>query len=339
MTEGPKHRTSGVGASSPPVADGVEDFEQTRTAVLVVGDQSGSHATLVPRAPYLTAIAGPRAGEIYPIDREETVLGRGREAHVMIDSDGVSRKHARIVRQGEELVLEDLGSRNGTFVQQDGREDVRVRFRRLADGDRIQVGTEVILRFDLLDEREAKLQKQLYESAVRDALTGAYNRQYFQDRFGKELSAALAVAALGGPVTLGLVILDVDHFKKINDTWGHPAGDAVLQALVAAIQRAIRPDVVFARIGGEEFVLLVRNVDRAALLTFAERLRETLEALIIPWKTGAIPITSSVGVAMFDELRPPASAELAADQLMTLADERLYAAKTGGRNRVVGPRG
>ncbi len=315
-----------------------EDFEQTRTAILVV-DQSGSHApVVVPRSPYLTAIAGPRAGETYPLDREETILGRGREATVVIDSDGVSRKHARIVKQGDECVLEDLGSRNGTFVQQDGKEDVRVRFRRLMDGDRIQVGTEVILRFDLLDEREAKLQKQLYESAVRDALTGAYNRQFFQDRFVKELAAAMATAAQGGPVALAMIMLDVDHFKKINDTWGHPAGDAVLQALVSSVTKKLRPDVVFARIGGEEFVVLVRGVDRATALTLAERLRETLEALVIPWKTHHIPITSSLGVASFDELRNLTTPELAADQLMTLADERLYAAKSGGRNRVVGPR-
>ncbi len=135
-----------------------------------------------------------------------------------------------------------------------------------------------------------------------------------------------------------MIMLDVDHFKKINDTWGHPAGDAVLQALVAAISKKLRPDVVFARIGGEEFVVLARGVDRATALTLAERLRETLEALVIPWKTHTIPITSSLGVASFDELRNLTTPDLAADQLMTLADERLYAAKSGGRNRVVGPR-
>jgi diguanylate cyclase (GGDEF)-like protein len=312
-----------------------EEFEQTRTTNLAVDGRLPASVALSPaRAPYLTAIAGPRAGEVYALDRDEISIGRGRESDIYLDSDGVSRKHARIVRQGgSDFVLEDLGSTNGTFLQQDGGEDVRVRFRKLQPGDRLQIGTQVVLRFAFLDDNESRLQRQLYESAVRDALTGAYNRKFFEDRARAEVAHALRHGS-----HLSLIMLDIDHFKKINDTWGHPAGDAVLKALVTRISEVVRVDVVFARIGGEEFVLLARGVDEAGATEFAERLRGEIERLHIPWKTGTIPISSSFGVAELRELHAEVGAQRVVDveALMGRADERLYKAKKGGRNRVVG---
>ncbi|MBL8716636.1 MAG: GGDEF domain-containing protein [Myxococcales bacterium] len=314
---------------------GPDDFEKTQVGATVVGARAyRPPAEPKPRTAYLTVMAGARAGEMFPLDRDETILGRGPQSTVHLDSDGVSRKHARIVRQGDAFVLEDLGSTNGTFVLAEGVEETRVTFRKLCEGDRVQVGTEVILRFNQLDDLEAQLQQQLYESAVRDPLTRAYNRKHFQERLRSEIAHALRHGA-----HLSLIILDIDHFKKVNDTWGHPAGDAVLRALASAIMKAIRVEDVFARVGGEEFTLLARGIDLENAIAFAERLRKGIERLAIPWGTGALNITSSMGVAALGEL----SAELGGpksidgDLLVARADKRLYVAKNSGRNRVIGP--
>jgi diguanylate cyclase (GGDEF)-like protein len=307
-----------------------DEMEKTRVGATIAGAPAyrPSLAGLVKRA-YLTVMAGARAGEMFKLVADETILGRGPQSGVHLDSDGVSRRHARIVRQGEAWVVEDLGSTNGTWI-----DDQRVGARRLADGDRIQIGTEVIVRFHFLDDLEAQLQQQLYESAVRDPLTRAYNRKHFQERLRSEIAHALRHRG-----NLSLILLDVDRFKSINDTLGHPAGDAVLRALASAIGRAIRVEDVFARIGGEEFALLARGIDGKNAVVFAERLRRGIERLPIPWGTSQIAVTSSFGVATLTELwsgsDPPQS--LDGDVLVARADQRLYAAKSAGRNRVVGP--
>lgn len=316
----------------PPKLDYDDDVEQTRVGATIVGAPAyRGQAAPAPKKAYVTVMAGARAGEMFKLTQDETVLGRGPQSTIHLDSDGVSRKHARIVKQGEgQYVVEDLGSTNGTWV-----DEQRINFRLLKDGDRIQVGTEVIVRFTFMDDMEAQLQHQLYDSAVRDPLTRAYNRKHFNERLKSEIGHALRHRG-----HLSLILLDIDHFKRVNDTFGHPAGDAVLKAVSSAIAKAIRIEDVFARIGGEEFALLARGIDAANAVMFAERLRRGIERLTIPWQGAGIPVTSSFGVATLTELYPaqgemPRSIE--GDVLVARADQRLYAAKGGGRNRVVGP--
>jgi diguanylate cyclase (GGDEF)-like protein len=307
----------------PPIG-GDDDVEDTRVGATVVGAPAYKKPeTAQAKSAYLTVIAGNRAGEMFKLAQEETVMGRGPQSTIHLDSDGVSRKHARVVRQGDDFVLEDLQSTNGTWV-----DEKRVTFHKLEDGDRVQVGTEVIVRFNLHDELEAALQQQLYESAVRDPLTRAYNRKHFAERLRAELAHAAR-----HKTHLSLIILDIDFFKKVNDTHGHPAGDAVLRSIAAAIQKVIRVEDVFARIGGEEFALLARGIDGNNGALFAERLRKGIERLSIPWTEITIPVTASFGVATFTELTDPRDG----DTFVSVADRRLYQAKASGRNRVVGP--
>ncbi|GAC1536652.1 MAG: hypothetical protein NVS3B10_00700 [Polyangiales bacterium] len=308
---------------APPMYD--DEGEDTRVGATIVGAPAYRPAQQAAsiKMGYLTVIAGNRAGEMFKLDGEETVLGRGPQSAVHLDSDGVSRKHARVVRQGDSFIVEDLKSTNGTWV-----DEKRITFHKLKDGDRVQVGTEVIVRFNLHDEMEAALQQQLYESAVRDPLTGAYNRKHFAERMRAELAHAAR-----HKTTLSLIILDIDFFKKVNDTHGHPAGDAVLRAIAGAIQKVIRVEDVFARIGGEEFALVARGIDGPNGILFAERLRKGIERMQVPWNAGNIPVTASFGVATFTELADPHDG----DALVSLADRRLYQSKSGGRNRVVGP--
>ncbi len=268
----------------------------------------------------LTILTGLHAGQVFTVDDVETHIGRGRESAVRIDDVGISRTHARIVRTLEgQYLVEDLKSTNGVFVN--GR---RVERCDLVNGDRVQVGPTVVLRFALIDADEEALARQLYESSTRDALTRAFNRKYLNER----LAAEVAYAARHR-TRLSLLLFDIDHFKKVNDSHGHLAGDVVLRVVAAQVQRLIRTEDVFARYGGEEFVVLVRGIEHANVAVFAERIRRAVEKLTIPWEGRALRVTISVGVSSLGE-RPDGEIE----PLVRLADERLYKAKTAGRNRV-----
>jgi diguanylate cyclase (GGDEF)-like protein len=273
--------------------------------------------------PVLTVVVGLNAGEVFSLDRDETLIGRGRDAHVMLDDAGVSRRHARLLRaSGGKYVLEDLGSANGIFVN--GR---KVRRAEIGSGDRIQIGPAFVLRFRLIASDEEILARKLYESSTRDALTGIYNRKYATERLAVEVSYA---QRHGTP--FGIAIFDIDHFKRVNDEHGHQAGDGVLRVVAAQVQKAIRAEDVLARYGGEEFVVLVRGIDARGLSAMAERIRGSVERLSIPWGSRVLRATVSVGVASLAECGPKGAPEA----LVALADERLYQAKEGGRNRVCG---
>jgi diguanylate cyclase (GGDEF)-like protein len=161
-----------------------------------------------------------------------------------------------------------------------------------------------------------------------DGLTGVYNRKHLEERITTELSYA---ERHGTP--LSIVIIDVDHFKKVNDTYGHLAGDAVLKAVSALLKSTVRPEDIVARYGGEEFVIVARGTDAPAAVVLANRLREAVAAETIDFEGKAINVTSSAGVASLACCEPPRDRAA----LLGTADRRLYAAKQGGRNRVVGP--
>ncbi len=305
-----------LGQEGPPSSN-PNRFRSTVAAKATFGQQGAST-----KEPYITMIAGPHAGATVKLGALETVLGRAPESGCRVDSEGVSWKHARIFRAGPIYLVEDLKSTNGTGVN-----DKQIEASPLNDGDRIQLGPSIILRFNLWDELEAGVQVQLYESAVKDPLTKAFNRKHFTERLTQEIAFA---ARHGTP--LALIIFDIDFFKKVNDTYGHAGGDVVLKSVCAAMLATVRPEDVFARIGGEEFVLLARGIDAAGAVGFAERVRAGVQALVIPFEAGTIPVTASFGVALLDEVSAPDG-----EALLALADKRLYAAKAGGRNRVVGP--
>ncbi|MDP9150377.1 MAG: GGDEF domain-containing protein [Myxococcota bacterium] len=272
----------------------------------------------------LTVVGGPATGRVFAVQEDETVLGRGKEAHVRIDDSGASRAHARIVKSGEgSYFIEDLGSTNGTFV--DGR---RVERAELATGARIHFGASVVFSFSLLDAQAERIAHQLYESSVRDPLTRAHNRRYFVERLASEIAHARR-----HETQLALILFDLDHFKRVNDTYGHLAGDDVLREVAALVTRMIRAEDVFARYGGEEFVVVVRSIGQANVARFAERLRGAIERLEVAYEATVLRVTISAGHASLHELPEDGRR---ADALLRLADERLYRAKTAGRNRVVG---
>jgi len=268
---------------------------------------------------YLVVLAGASVGEMYKIDHDRTVIGRGQKAEVRLLDDGISREHARVVVEGNKIFLEDLGSTNGTFCN-----GLKVDRKELADGDKILVGSTTILKFTYHDNLDEIFQKQMYESALRDGLTKAFNKKYFTDRLESELTFALRH---GSPLVL--VMFDIDHFKKVNDTHGHQAGDLVLSEISTLLTGALRAEDVFARYGGEEFAVICRGTDVSQAPIVGERLRKAVETHRFVFEGTHIPVTISVGIA---SLPDPAVKD--ATDLVARADKALYQSKHGGRNRV-----
>jgi len=268
---------------------------------------------------YLVVLAGASVGEMYKVEGDKTVIGRGQKAQVRLLDDGISREHAQVVIEGNRIFLEDLGSTNGTFCN-----GLKVDRRELADGDKILVGSTTILKFTYHDNLDEIFQKQMYESALRDGLTKAFNKKYFTDRLESELTFALRHQS-----PLVLVMFDIDHFKKVNDTHGHQAGDLVLSELSTLLTGALRAEDVFARYGGEEFAVICRGTDLTQAQVVGERMRKAVESHRFTFEGTHIPVTISVGIAGM-----PDPAVKDATDLVARADKALYQSKHGGRNRV-----
>jgi len=269
---------------------------------------------------YLVVLAGASVGEMYKIEGDKTVIGRGQKAQIRLLDDGISREHAQLVILKDRIVLQDLGSTNGTYcngLKVEGNKE-------LVDGDKILVGSTTILKFTYHDNLDEIFQKQMYESALRDGLTKAFNKKYFTDRLESEFTFAVRHVS---PLTL--VLFDIDHFKKVNDTHGHQAGDHVLSEISTLLTAALRAEDVFARYGGEEFAVICRGSDVNQGQIVAERMRKAVETHKFVFEGTHIPVTISVGVAGL----PDASVKDAAE-LVSLADQSLYKSKHGGRNRV-----
>jgi two-component system cell cycle response regulator len=268
----------------------------------------------------LLRMDGVSAGQVVSVAETPFSMGRHPTNQLPIDDDSISRFHARFIKENDQYIVEDLGSRNGTFIQ--GK---RVTRQAIGDDDWVQLGARVAFRFTLTDVRQEGLLRKLYESSTRDALTGAYNRRHFDDRLRAEIAFAVRHST-----DLGVLLLDLDHFKRINDTHGHPAGDEVLRHLTAIAGRTLRTEDVFARFGGEEFAVILRGASTRGAGRLAERLREALALHHASHNGRDIPATLSAGCAALSCCAKPSPEELVA-----VADRRLYRAKQAGRNRVV----
>jgi diguanylate cyclase (GGDEF)-like protein len=267
----------------------------------------------------LLRMDGVQAGQIVGLEQWPFTAGRHPTNQLRIDEDSISRFHARIVRNGDEYVVEDMGSRNGTFVA--GK---RVTRAKLDHDSWLQFGPRVSFRFSLTDVREEKLLRKLYESSTRDALTGAYNRLHFEERLRSEVAYAIRHRAHAS-----LVLIDLDHFKRVNDTYGHPAGDSVLKRASEACMSALRTEDVFARFGGEEFAVVLRNIELKGATRLGDRLRQAVAAGVVDHDGREIKITMSAGAASLACCQNPS-----AEELISIADRRLYLAKQQGRNRI-----
>jgi two-component system, cell cycle response regulator len=268
---------------------------------------------------FVVVLSGDRMGEMFPLKNDRTTIGRGLQTDVRINDEGISRTHAVVEMEDGDYLLSDAGSTNGTYAN-----GSKVDRYKLQEGDKIQIGASSVLKFTYHDDLDEDFQRNLYESALRDRLTGIFNRGYFSNRLESDVAFALRH---GKP--LSLVIFDVDDFKQINDTHGHPVGDQVLSTLAHRVLGTTRSEDIFARFGGEEFALICRDVDAIRASRAADRIKETVAGK--PFEVGgkSLTVTVSVGVADLGMLVEPK-----AEALVEAADAALYLAKRSGKNRV-----
>lgn len=268
----------------------------------------------------LVQIYGPALGKRWPVGEEELTVGRDPGADIVIELDNVSRRHCQFVSRDSKVFLSDLGSTNGTFLND---EEV-CRETALRSGDLIKVGG-AIFKFLYGDEVEALYYEVIYQVTISDGLTQISNKRYFLEFLEREIARCRRYER-----ALSLLMFDIDHFKKINDEHGHLAGDCVLRELAGLVKARVRREECFARYGGEEFAIVLPESGPEKARLFAKRLLEQVADHLFVFEGRAIPVTVSIGVAgMTPDLTEPT-------QFIKAADAALYRAKREGRNRVCG---
>jgi diguanylate cyclase (GGDEF)-like protein len=268
--------------------------------------------------------SGSEQGKIVPLsNKSEIFLGRANNCEICVNDPSCSRRHARILINSDMRVyVEDLKSTNGTKVNGKRIDDPYL----LQDGDNLQFGDNTRIRFILTLEQDAQVQMDVYHRATRDTLTNSFNRRQLEESLDREIASFKR----GQLVGLGLIMFDVDHFKKVNDTFGHLGGDAVLREIGLRIPELIRKEDLFARYGGEEFAILTRNETLDGLKVLAERIRKDFENLSLNYQDKTIKFTVSLGLTYSLKGQEMNDKE----SFIKLADEALYEAKRSGRNKV-----
>ncbi len=266
----------------------------------------------------LVQIYGKDIGKRFPLDKLQVTIGRGPDNDIVCDMDNVSRSHAKVFSSQNAVFVEDQGSTNGTFVN-----DQEVKKEKLNTGDILKIGG-TIFKFLSGGDVEALYYEEIYSLTIRDGLTNIYNKRFLLEFTEREMARCLRYQR---PLTL--IMFDLDHFKRINDDYGHLAGDYVLKRVANETSKKVRKEECFARYGGEEFSIVLPDtaLDRGVVL--AEKVRALLEATEFRFEEHIIPVTTSMGVAQMTEATKDAFS------FIKVADEHLYAAKQGGRNRVV----
>lgn len=299
-----------------------EESGQTQTCDAVNGDLG-----LSSRSPRIEANVilishpdGKRLGTRFRLRPGATlVLGRSTEAEISLPEVlALSRRHARLTHRGEKVVLEDLSSTNGTFIN--GR--LTVGEQPLKGGDRFQVAS---VHFKFLHEKDVEhaYYEAIHQLVTRDGLTDVYNKRKFDEELAREFSRSHRHQR-----PLSIIVADLDDFKRVNDSYGHLCGDFVLKEFTNRVRDRLRPEQVFARIGGDEFVILAPETTAEGALVLAEKLRDSVASAPFPYSSAEVDVTCSFGVAQLEAgMKKP-------HELLETADRALYVSKDGGRNRV-----
>jgi len=294
----------------------LSDTARNKTVVTVISRISDRPAG---KEACLVVIYGLDLGRKYNVDRPSIVVGRSSKADIQIDQESVSRNHCKLINTGKSIMLRDLGSTNGTYVNDELVDEYVLR-----DGDFIKIG-RCIFKFLSGDNIENAYHEEIYRLTTIDGLTQIYNKRYFVETLEREIGRAHRYRR-----DLSLIIFDIDDFKRINDTHGHLAGDHVLKQLAGAIRGRIRREDILSRYGGEEFAIILPELGNYNAMQFAEKIRSLVESASFRFEDADIPVTISIGVASLQQdLHEP-------QEFIRIADERLYAAKSAGKNRVVG---
>lgn len=254
-----------------------------------------------------------------PLTQGTITLGRGHDADIQLDDELASRKHCSLSFDGMQIIVEDLQSTNGTYV--DGNP---IKTAVITSDNRLQIG-KMILKVEFKDKTEEAFDRELFQAATTDALTKIPNRRTFMDRCVGEIALARR-----NNFYIHTIMIDVDNFKHVNDTWGHPCGDMILKEVARILKEEKRESDTLARYGGEEFIMLFCGIGKEDAKKSAERLRIAIEKHRFSWKDTIIPITISIGLASKQGENIPKI-----DQMIAESDKLLYIAKQSGKNLVV----
>ena len=277
----------------------------------------------------LVTVSGADACRRWNLTKQEIMIGRSEKCTIRIDTEGVSRVHATLRQAPVGIIIEDNNSTNGTLVNGHPVKD-----RLLSDGDQIRLGTAV-LKFLERDNIESAYYDELYRLTTTDELTQVHNRRYFFSMIEQELARAFRKKR-----NLSVIMFDIDHFKLLNDTYGHPAGDVVLNGVAQRAKSICRQEDVIARYGGEEFTLLLPEIGLRKAEKVAERIRDAIAATPFVYHKTLISTSISAGVSdlselwLLDGINQQTISQLS-HHLIRIADNKLYKAKESGRNCVV----
>lgn len=267
----------------------------------------------------LVVVGGDLNGTIYDLNQGITTVGRSPDCVISVDFRGVSRKHFQVEMNAKVATLADLGSSNGTYLNNKKLEQTE----QLTRGDVIKIGN-IAFKYIPEGDPERLTYDKLHHEANTDGLTGCYNKTYFNNSLSAHFRKSQTSTS-----QLSLIVFDLDHFKNLNDNFGHDAGDYVLKEIASVVrENGIRDGDVFARYGGEEFVVLLPETGSKQAMEIAERLRSLVEQHKFVYDSKRLPVTASVGVAEF-------TPELAnSTELFKRADAAVYKSKNAGRNQV-----
>lgn len=270
----------------------------------------------------LVVYSGTSLGRVFPLPPGETLVGRTPQTAIMLPDEEVSRLHARLLVADDAMstppTVEDLGSTNGTLVN-----GIATRGQvALQNGDRLTLGGHV-LKLMAMDAMERAFHETLLDQSTRDPLTGLHNRAAILEEFRNRFDLSRRHQR---PLTV--MICDLDHFKRINDTLGHGAGDLVLTVFGERVKANLRTSDLAGRIGGEEFLMVLSETELEGGLLLAERLRQAMALEAVPLPSGPLEVTCSIGVT---ERQPK---DFEASAMIGRADAALYRAKHAGRNQV-----
>jgi two-component system, cell cycle response regulator len=294
----------------------VDEQGKNKTVVTVVSRASDKP---VAKEAALVVIYGNELGRKFNLNLPAMVIGRSSKSDLQIDQESVSRSHAKLLNTGKTIILRDLGSTNGTYVNDELIDEYVLR-----DGDFIKIG-RTIFKFLSSGNIENAYHEEIYRLTTVDGLTQIYNKRYFLETLEREISRAHRYHR-----DLALIMFDIDFFKRVNDEHGHLAGDSVLKQLASVLKARIRREDIMARYGGEEFAIILPEINVVNAMVFAEKIRKLIEKTAFKFEDTRIPVTVSVGVAAVVP-----GIQSTAD-FIKVSDEKLYQAKQEGRNRVCG---
>jgi diguanylate cyclase (GGDEF)-like protein len=264
--------------------------------------------------------SGPTMGCRYPLADRPLVIGRGEESDIRLSDHSVSRRHAIVEPTPEGYYVCDQQSTNGTFVNDKQLDSSWL----LQDGDYLRVGN-CLYRYLAGGNIEAEYHEEIYRLTILDGLTQIHNQRYLNEFLEREV-----IRSQRHSRPLSVLMLDIDRFKSINDTFGHLCGDFVLRELADLIRSNVRKEDLFARSGGEEFVLVLVETTQEGAVEVAERLRDAIANHQFRFESNPLNLTVSIGVS-----NTVGDMAITPTALVKAADDNLYKAKRAGRNRVV----